>query len=235
LHDEGVTNDTILERPLYDEALAAEFLNVSQSTLHWWLEGRRQGSKTYAPVLRREPTGSKEVTWGEFVEARFLREYRRTHEVPLSKIRDFVSILRDSLEIAYPLASARPWVGPGQRLLIQAQQESELPPELWAAYEVSSGQTLLTHPSESFLERVEFDDSEVGFVIRVHPNGRESPVVIDPEVRYGTPNVEGIPTETLAELVMAGDSVESVAKDFDLKLGYVVAALGYERVTSLAA
>ena len=34
---------------------------------------------------------------------------------------------------------------------------------------------------------------------------------------------------------MAGDSVESVAKDFDLKLGYVVAALGYERVTSLAA
>ncbi len=85
------------------------------------------------------------------------------------------------------------------------------------------------------MERVEFDDSEVGFVIRVHPNGRESPVVIDPEVRYGTPNVEGIPTETLAELVMAGDSVESVAKDFDLKLGYVVAALGYERVTSLAA
>src|SRR5450759_1843591 len=135
---------TILERPLYDESLAASILGVNQSTLHWWLEGRKRGQKIYEPVLRPEPSGSRDVTWGEFVEARFLREYRRTHEVPLSNIRAFVSTLRQSMGILYPLAHARPWVGPGRRLLIDAQEASELPPDLWAAFEPHTGQTLLT-------------------------------------------------------------------------------------------
>jgi uncharacterized protein (DUF433 family) len=45
-------------------------------------------------------------------------------------------------------------------------------------------------------------------------------------VRFGSPAVEGIPTETLAEMVRAGTSIESVANGYDLALDDVVAALG---------
>jgi uncharacterized protein (DUF433 family) len=225
---------TILERPLYDEPLAASILGISPSTLHWWLEGRKQGTKVYAPVLRPEPTGSREVTWGEFVEARFLREYRRTLEVPLPSIRAFIADLRSTLDIPYPLATARPWVGPGRRLLLDAQNSAGLPSDLWVAFEPHTGQMLLTHPAESFLERVEFDDDETGVVVRVHPDGPRSPVVIDPEIRFGSPTVQGIPTEALAELVDAGDSIESVAVDFNLPLVSVVAAIRYEQLAEAA-
>ena len=54
---------TILDREMYTEAAAARLLRVAPSTLHWWLEGR---PPRYRPVIRVEPTGSRNVTWAEF-------------------------------------------------------------------------------------------------------------------------------------------------------------------------
>ncbi len=234
-HDVHAMTPTVLDRPVYDEALAALVLGVPVSTLHWWLEGGIRRGRRYEPVLRPHPTGSKSVTWGEFVEARYLVGYRRDLRVQLSSLRAFIGKLRDDLGVTYPLAHALPWVGPDRRLLVTAQQDAGLPGELWACYEPPTGVALLTHPAESFLERVEFDDEEDGVVVRLHPAGRESPVVIDPEVRFGSPTVNGIPTEGLAELVRAGDSIEVVAADFDLPLDDLIAALGHENLQPRAA
>jgi uncharacterized protein (DUF433 family) len=202
---------------------------VPKSTLHWWLEGGVRDGRRYAPVIRLEPSGSKEVTWGEFVEARYLRAYRRDLGVRLRDLRRFIDELRQGLSVPYPLAHARPWVGGGRRMLVSAQNSADLEPELWAVYEPRSGITLLTSPAKSFLERVEFDSEDNGVVVRLRPAGRHSPVVIDPEVRFGSPPVTGIPTDTLDEMVRAGDSIESVAEGYDLALDNVVAALDYER------
>jgi len=49
---------TILDREMYTEAAAARLLRVAPSTLHWWLEGR---PPRYRPVIRVEPTGSRNV------------------------------------------------------------------------------------------------------------------------------------------------------------------------------
>jgi uncharacterized protein (DUF433 family) len=226
---------TVLDRELYDEQLAAQILRVPPSTLHWWLEGGSQRGKVYEPVFRPEATGSKLVTWGEFVEARYLREYRRTLGVQLSSLRQFIAFLRNELGVPYPLAHMRPWVGAGRRLLVDAQDAADVPVELWVCVEPQSGVTLLTPPAESFLERVEFEEEEDGVVVRLHPAGKEVPVVIDPEVRFGSPTVKGIPTESLAELVRAGDSVEMVAEGFGLDLDSVVTALSYENSPAQAA
>ncbi|MHB1554971.1 MAG: DUF433 domain-containing protein [Acidimicrobiales bacterium] len=221
---------TVLDRELYDEALAAEVLGVPRATLHYWLEGGERRGRTYAPVLRPTATGSHTVTWGEFVEARYLREYRRSLGATMQRLRAFIEHLRDELGVPYPLAHARPWVGPGRHLFIAAQEQAGLPPELWACVEPQSGVMLLLPPAESFLERVEFDAEENGAVVRLRPSGPDSAVVIDPEVRFGSPVVSGIPTETIAEQVAAGDSVESVARDFDLDLATVIDALRFEGV-----
>jgi hypothetical protein len=185
---------SLLERPLSEEVLASSVLDVPRSTLHWWLEGGERRGKVYPPVLRVEPTGSNEVTWGELVEARYLRAYRKDFGVKLGSLRAFIDLLRESVGVPYPLARARPWVGPDRRLLIQAQRDAELHPVLSPCYEPSSGQVLLTPPAQSFLERVEVDQEGTGVVVRLHPAGKESPVVIDPEVRFGSPSVAGIPT-----------------------------------------
>jgi uncharacterized protein (DUF433 family) len=59
--------------------------------------------------------------------------------------------------------------------------------------------------------------------------------VIDPDVRFGTPAVRGIPTEALADQVRAGDPIEMVAEDFGLALDDLIAALDYEQAPSVQA
>jgi hypothetical protein len=80
-------------------------------------------------VIRIEPTGSRNVTWAEFVEAGLLRSYRRDHDVPLKELRDFIDRLRDEYQVPYPLAGRRPYAGPGRQLLIDLQGRSQLDPE----------------------------------------------------------------------------------------------------------
>jgi len=59
-------------------------------------------------VIRVEPTGSRHVTWAEFVEASLLRTYRREHDVPLKELRDFIDWLRDEYRVPYLLTDRRP-------------------------------------------------------------------------------------------------------------------------------
>ena len=87
---------SVLEREMFSEAEAARLLRVPQSTLHYWLDGGEHRRKTYKPVIRLSLGATGSVTWAEFVEAGLLREYRRTHGVPMAELRTFIDLLRRS-------------------------------------------------------------------------------------------------------------------------------------------
>jgi uncharacterized protein (DUF433 family) len=224
-HHEEVGTVSILEREIYSEPEAARLLGVPQATLHWWLDGGQRRSKTYAPVIRTQPTGSKAVSWGEFVEAGLLRQYRREHLVPLREIRSFIQTLRDRLDVPYPLAHAKPFVGEGRRLLLDAQNEAEVPGDFSLVAE-ASGQLLLTPAAHSFFTRVEWDD-DMAAQWRPHDDPL-SPVRMDPRVRFGRPSIGGISTEVLWEQVEDGAGFDEIAEDFSLPAASVRWAWSYE-------
>lgn len=217
----------VLERELYPTREAARLLRVPESTLRWWLEGRTARGKLYPPVLREEPTGSGLVTWGEFVEAGYLREYRR-RDVPLGELRRFIDNLRDELGIAYPLAHFRPFISGNRRLVLELQRKAQVPAEFGLVLEVTTGQLLLGRAAESFIERVEFSPEGNQQAIRIFPAGKDSPVIIDPERAFGAPSIKGIRTDALAELIDAGEPPEEVARDFGLTVDTVKAAVAFE-------
>lgn len=221
---------SVLERTLYSMTEAARLLDVAPSTLPWWLEGRGEGPRTraYAPVIRERPTGSNTVTWGEFVEAGYLRAYRREHGVPLWRLRAFIEQLRQDFQVPYPLAHFTPFVGEGRRLVLKRQDELNLPVALWAFISVPSGEVMLTGPAEQFLSRVEFATDGPQWAERVRPLGRGTPVVIDPRRSSGIPTIRGVRTEALAELIAAGELADDVAEDFGLPVNLVKAAVAYE-------
>lgn len=220
----------VLEREMYTLQEAARLLGVAASTLEWWLEGKpRAAGDRYEPVLRTAPTGSKNVTWGEFVEAAYLREYRRTKKVSLKVLRPFIAELRNRYRgVPYPLAHFRPFVAEGGRFVSDVERALDVPPDLWPLVEVTGGQLLLTPAAESFLEHVEFSEGDEPWVVRLRPAGKKSPVVIDPEVGFGAPTVHGIRTEALVELVDAGEPIDEVADDYGLDVPVLKAALAYE-------
>jgi uncharacterized protein (DUF433 family) len=209
---------------MYTEADAARLLDVAPGTLHYWLEGGTRRDKTYKPILRTEPTGERTVTWAEFVEAGLLRQYRRELNVPMAEMRAFIEKLRDAYGVPYPLAHAQPFVA-DRRLLLEAQQESQLPADFALVAEVS-GQLLLLGPSEAFVERVRWDGGVAG-AWRPHRDPA-SPVWIDPDVRFGQPQVGGVSTETIWEHSEGGETHDEIAEGFDLAISEVRWALAYE-------
>jgi uncharacterized protein (DUF433 family) len=221
----------VLDREMFAEAEAARLLRVSQSTLHWWLDGGTYRGRTYRPVIRIEPRGERSVTWAEFVEAGLLREYRRTHKIALAQLRTVIDRLRERYGVPYPLAHYQPFVGPGRELLLAVQQEAALDAEV-CLVAVANDQLLLTPAVETFVQRVQWaDDIAVGW--RPHDDPA-SPIRMAPDVRFGRPAIHGVSTAVLWEQLEGGGSVEEVAETFDLRPGDVRWAYGYESAVRVA-
>jgi uncharacterized protein (DUF433 family) len=216
---------------MYTEAEAARLLGVAQSTLHYWLEGGERRGKTYRGIIRDMPRGDRTVTWAEFVEAGLLREYRRTHHVPMGELRKFVELLRDEFEVPYPLADRRPFVS-GRQLLYDAQTAAGLGAE-FCLVAVASDQLVLTAPSEQFFERVDWD-GDIASAWRPAAD-RESPVRVSPLIRFGKPCVGGVSTEIIWEQAEVDENIEDIAGTYQLSVADVRWALAYENAVRGAA
>ncbi len=215
---------SMLDREVFAEVEAARLLRVAQSTLHYWLEGGERRGRHYKPVLRTEPRGARAVTWAEFVEAGLLREYRRTHRVPMVELRAFIDLLRERFGVPYPLADRRPYVA-GRKLVLEAQTDAGLDPD-YCLVAVIGDQLLLTPPSAAFVERVTWD-GDVATGWRPDPNP-QSPVRILPDVRFGRPSIKGISTEAIWEQDEVGLDVDEIADMYQLGVADVRWALAYE-------
>ncbi len=216
---------TFLDRKIYSVADASNILRVPDSTLRWWLDGRTSRGKTYPPVIRPAPTGDFTLTWAEFVEVGLLCQYRRELHVRLHEIRTFIDRLRQKEGIEHPLARHRPWVGEGSRLLLEMQEKSELPGDLWLIAPANN-QLVMTDPAASFLRRIEWEE---GWPIAWKPHQDDaSPVRCLPARRFGRPSIEGISTEAVVEHLDGGEDEEEVARQFGLELEEVQWAQSYE-------
>lgn len=215
---------SVLDREMFAEAEAARLLGVPQGTLHYWLEGGERRGKLYRPVIRTDATGSRIVTWAEFVEAALLRSYRR-NQVPMGELRTFIERLRDDYQVPYPLAHEQPFIS-GKNLVYQAQVDSGLDGDFCLVAVTPKDQLILTSPSLEFVRRVRWvDDLAVGWRPHDDPG---SPVLITPDVRFGHPAVSGIRTDVIWEHEQSGEDVDEIAASFDLSSDDVWWALSYE-------
>jgi uncharacterized protein (DUF433 family) len=222
---------SILDRPVYGLSEAAGLLGLRRDRVRAWLDGYERSGVRYPPVIREASTGEDVVTWGEFVELGYLREYRRTG-VSLQHLRPVIEELRREFKTSCPLATARPYVY-GKELVLEVQERHDLPTEV--AIVVRSGQQiLLADPARQFFRKVQFDGQDE--ILRISPAGAASPVVIDPLVRFGRPTVAGVSTERLWELSDAGEPIGGIAVGYGMSEEQVRAAVAYEeQFRSLAA
>lgn len=73
-------------------------------------------------------------------------------------------------------------------------------------------------------------DFEEDVAVRWWPNGRDTPIVIDPQVSFGRPYVKGkgISTDAIRGRFLARESIDDIVDDFDLTEQEVEAALRFE-------
>lgn len=218
---------SLLDRAIYSYADVDRLVGLRTGTARRWLEGYTRQGRDYAPVLRPDPTGSDEVTWGEMVEARLLAEFR-DRNVPVHRLRPAVERLREAWG-RYPLAHARPFLDVEGRELVQVvQQEVGLDRELQLVV-VRDGQLVLTDAAQRFSTAVVYEQ-EVAQSMR--PDARTPQVVMDPRRSFGQPAVRNVRTDSLAEDYRAGTSREELSDLYDLELEQVDAAIRFELISS---
>jgi uncharacterized protein (DUF433 family) len=168
------------------------------------------------------------MTWGEVVETQYLRAYRS--HVSMQRLRPFIRDMRETFGVPYPLAHYRPYLDENRSLIVEAQERADVPDSLLLVMSGRHRGQYLLNPlvQKEFLHRVEFSNERDGAALRIRPDGKNSPVVIDPELSSGAATVHGVRSELLAGLVDGGEHVEDVAAEFGLSPADVRSACAYE-------
>ncbi len=111
----------------------------------------------------------------------------------------------------------------------EAQQVAGLPDRF--AVEVGSNQIMLAPWVESFVQAVDFDESE-GVARKLRPDPDFPDVYVDPLLRGGEPTIAGhnVRVRTVASFVRGGEDPAEVAEWYGLNLDEVRQAVGYDQV-----
>lgn len=219
-------------RPVYGLAQVDRILGLKPKTAARWIDGYERSGTFYEPVIRPEKTGSDVVTWGEFIEARLLAQYRK-QGVRVQKMRPAVVRLREELNTIYPLASAQTWLAvEGRELVREVQDAVGLDKRLLLV--VTNDQQMIDWSDEaqqfadSLLWTPVKPRSRTKVVTSLRPDPAVREVEVDPLRRFGEPTTQGIPTEIIRELYVAGDPIDMIAELYQLRRDQVEAAVRYE-------
>lgn len=219
---------SLLDRQVYVMSQVDRLLDLGAGTAWRWIDGYERRGRRYEPLVRLETTGSEVVTWGEFVEARLIAEYRR-RGVAVVRMRSAIMALREVFDTDYPLATARPFLAEdGRDLVLRVQEETVLSPSL--RFVVRTGQgSMLSMEVQRFQQDAEYEQTDEVRRFRLFgtPN-----VVLDPEYGFGEPTVRGrrLRVAAIAEAIAAGEARDEIKATWDICDGIVDDALRCSRV-----
>jgi uncharacterized protein (DUF433 family) len=214
----------------YTIAEAARYLRLPAATLRSWVLGRQyptvDGSGKFPPLIHPASRQPPLLSFSNLIEAHVLRSLRTEHGVPVKALRKALAYAEKSLGIDRLLLRPELRADAGRVFLDRYGELIDL---------TASGQLAMRRLFAEHLKRIEWDTSR--FAVRLYPflspvaATEERPIVIDPRIAFGRPIIErkAIATATIVERVDAGESVDDVAADYDLRPVEVEQAIFYER------
>ncbi|WP_338837059.1 DUF433 domain-containing protein [Gordonia polyisoprenivorans] len=226
---------TLQDRPVYGFGQVDHILGLKPGTAGRWIDGYRRGGKTYPPIIRPRRSGDEIVTWGEFIEARLLAEYRGEGAL-VARMRPAIEKLRERLNTRYPLASAKLWLAVENRELVwQVQEQVGLDKRLFLVV-IRNDQEMLhwSREAQDFADSLHWseEDTDAAYpdrqIVSLNPDPSIREVVVDPMQRFGEPTTRGVPTDIIRELYAAGDPIDMIADLYELSPHQVEAAVRYE-------
>lgn len=219
---------------IYAIPVAARLLQEQPATIDRWAFGYRRRGTSYSPAISTDVppvSGTRVITFLELVELMFIRALLSTG-LSWHTVRDASRVAARLLEDEpHPFATQRWFADPAALYLRLGQQHDEEILIEVAGHAQVAMQPLL----DPYLKQLDFDVH--GIARRWFPHGFTTPVVVDPLRAFGMPVTEkgGVPTEVLAALHRAGDSIESIAAWYRIGEAEVEAAVAYEMSLSAVA
>lgn len=219
---------------IYTVRMAAHFLQEETATVQRWAFGYQRNGIDYAPAINTviEPlNGERALTFLELVELLFIQALLQTG-LSWPKLREASRVATRLLsDEPHPFATKR-WFADAAAIYLRLGEthgEDIL-------VEVAGHAQLAMQPVlHQYLRQLDFDTH--GIAQRWFPLGFATPVVLDPTRAFGMPITTdgGVPTETIAQLHKAGDTVSTIAAWYGIDDVEVEAAIKFEESLLAAA
>jgi len=169
------------------------------------------------------------LSYLQLVEVAFVSRFRRLG-VPLQKIRKARDYFAKRFEAEYPFAQLRVKTDGHHVLMEMLEIEPDSDIEKLIVGDRDGQLAWRDVVAERFLEF----DYEEELALVWHVDGRHSPILIDPRVLFGAPQIRGVPTWAVRGRRLAGEPPEEIAEDFGLDVTEVETALGFEGLQAAA-
>jgi len=210
--------------PVYSLAEAVAFLDIPNTTLRWWVFGGFAGRyrKWNEPLIER-PEGSDDlVSFNNLAELHILSVTTKLHKVKLKAVRAAVDHIKKEFPAKHPLLS-KAFYTDGRDLFVKTIEQT--------INVTQQGQLALKPILDLYLERIVRDDSFLPTKIYPVTRGQKTSRVVSiiPTVSSGRPVIDGygIPVSSIWGRYRGGDSLDLLAKDYEVPLDKIRGAITY--------
>ena len=202
--------------PAYQLKEAARYADTHTTTVSYW-------HRATCPVLPgRRPRAA--LSYFQLVEVAFVAAMRAAG-VSLQKIRRAREYIANNIKAEFPFATLQ-FKTEGQHILLDLESiDSSTTGKLIEADQF--GQYTWKEVVGNRFTQFEYENK---LAMRWYLAGRDSPIVIDPQISFGAPAISGVPTWAIRGRWEAGEQEEDIADDFDLSEADVGHALRFEGV-----
>ena len=215
------------DQPAYSIAEAARYVHVAPATLRSWVAGRQYkrvgGPAFFEPLIRAADPSRHLLSFHNLIEAHVLRALRAQHEVKVKAVREAVRYAQQTFKIDRLLLRPELRTQAGELFLDRYGELVNLS---------KSGQLAMRKLLEAYLQRVDWKGH---LPVRLYPfvTGEvptDRGIVIDPQIAFGRPVISrrSISTAAIAERIDAGESIEDLVDDYDLRREEIEEAVLYE-------
>jgi uncharacterized protein (DUF433 family) len=225
----------IREIPSYTPSEVAYYLRVPKNTVMHWLIGypyqTNSGPAYSKPLIKIACKEPYLLSFFNLVEVHVLSALRRTHKIPMDRVRKALDYLGKFYSSPHPLVDN--WFQTdGIHIFTSKVGKLECISQ--------PGQLAMRELLERYLHRIDWDEKKLA--LRLYPYTTKTPtdeirlIVIDPAICFGRPVIKGsgIPTSIIAERWEAGESPEDLVNDYGRTAQEIQEALRCELRSSAA-
>lgn len=216
-----------LERGVYSIPQASRLLGVSDGRLRSWMDGRKVKSKTGHRIIPALWTPSIPKIDGvialcflDLMELRLVKRLLDYERMGLPRIREAITNYRSAGEGHYPLLNKK-LMTDGEYLYKASHHHDEKP-----LLNLNKWQFVFDAVVAPTLHTIEYGSNELP--ARWWPKGREAKVLVDPEISFGSPCVDEIPTVALAKAHSVEGSLGAVVRLYGVSEDSVRHAIEFE-------
>ena len=203
--------------PAYTVVEAARYLRIPGQTLRTWVVGR----SPFRPLIEAPADNPTRLSFNNVVEAYTLRALRTRHGVSIRDARHAIEFAGRKCRVERILLSGELRTAAGDLFLSKYGELINLN---------RSGQLAMARLLKDCLRRITYDELNLPIRLSVSKTDGDA-IVMDPWMAFGRPVIlgRGISTAVIVDRVDAGETIDDIARDYELTTEQVEAAIVYDQ------